>query len=859
MAGKTMIYTVDLGDGRVMDIEGPEGATAEQLQAVVAGQGGGGEDAPAAGSVDPSADLQQLFDSGATQADLEAAYKAQNGDPSTLKGLADAIAYRDQGGKGAKFQPSGVETPRTAGDRFQMGVADVAQGVGDVLGLVANPLNAGLNLTGLPQAITGGELGTDLGQTFRNAVGGPEAMTEGEQFASAINRGGAGALAFSGGAAALARGSKVAAEVAANPVRDFISGLTGGAGAEAGERIGGVPGAIVGGLAGGAAGAIGTMSAIRRAEALASKFPRSAIVDDAGNLTEDGLEIAQRVGADPSEVVTSYARARTVGGPRPRVGASERRAAVSAAITPEQRAAVARVAGAGGEDTATAPARSLDEQTRAIQSAIAARLPQDPPPLSPFDEAAGEGVQLTRGQAEQDFNVQNDENGLRVAASREGERARQFFEQQRQQITDAAERFRASFGEDPGNAADRGARVQQAVSDLRDAGAEGVRTLYREAEALGGQGLRLNVEGIRDAATDILIDEAVPETVKRAVSQELARYGIVGAAEPTNEVGITRVALDDGSAVSFRGPVKELTASNAEDLRRAINRLYDPMKPNHSGQTLKPAIDDALEEAVAGAQGEGQIGNAYRVARQAHQTQKRTFAAKDIIDNLVSNKKGTQTPVLLPERAIAQVIGQGKEGLSNLRKVRGLLLSSQTPSSRQAWAAIQQQALADIFESAVQRNTNVGGGLAETISGAKLRTQIFEKFGADKLRLILGDEEFGRLMRLQRIIGNATIPMSGTTNPSGTFTKLVNFLGRGALKFTGGFGDAAASLAGKARDLATTRKTLRGITSYDGNRQTGERMDQQAREFIREYIASGSAGRFVPTEINLAATQGTDK
>ncbi|WP_347270348.1 hypothetical protein [Rhizorhabdus histidinilytica] len=42
---KTMVYTVDLGDGRVVDIEGPEGATPEQLHAVIAQQptAGGGQ------------------------------------------------------------------------------------------------------------------------------------------------------------------------------------------------------------------------------------------------------------------------------------------------------------------------------------------------------------------------------------------------------------------------------------------------------------------------------------------------------------------------------------------------------------------------------------------------------------------------------------------------------------------------------------------------------------------------------------------------------------------------------------------------------------------------------------------------
>lgn len=152
---------------------------------------------------------------------------------------------------------------------------------------------------------------------------------------------------------------------------------------------------------------------------------------------------------------------------------------------------------------------------------------------------------------------------MRTAASSEGERTRQFFDEQQQQIQGATTRFREGFGNVDATPAERGELVKQALSDLRDAGSEGVSRMYREAEAMGGEGLRLETDGIKTAAQDILIDEATPEPVKRAVSQELARYGLIGEAAPINEAGMTRVTLDDGSSVAFRGPVKELRLHTA--------------------------------------------------------------------------------------------------------------------------------------------------------------------------------------------------------------------------------------------------------------------------------------------------------
>lgn len=253
----------------------------------------------------------------------------------------------------------------------------------------------------------------------------------------------------------------------------------------------------------------------------------------------------------------------------------------------------------------------------------------------------------------------------------------------------------------------------------------------------------------------------------------------------------------------------------------------------------------------------GMVGARYQAARAAHRQQRQTFNAKDIIDNLIAVKRGTETDVHLPERAIAQVLGAGKDGVSNLRRVKALLMSSNTPSSKQAWAAIQHQGLADIFDSAISRNVNHGNGqIGDVVSGAKLNSAI-ERFGPLKLRELLDQEQFNGLMKLRRIIGNATIPISGTVNPSGTATKILNFLkgaGTRVSAFVPGFStvlDSGSNLLAKASEQAATRRTLDGILRYDGTPASARKIDQQAQEFVRQFVDAGKSGRFVPTSINL--------
>lgn len=818
---------------------------------------------PALQTLDPETYRKRLMDliaSGADRPKVDAFLQSQGIDPAAATGIDEAIAGVKQG-RGLNVHimdgqtQAGVNS-ETIGQALYRGVGDVAAGVGDVLGLVGNPINAGIN------AIAGTNLSTDLGETLRNATGAPKPVTNDERLYSGIARGATAGLATAGaaGLAAPAAGMTgyVASRVAAAPVIDTISGGTGAIGAEYGGRAAGTPGAIVGGLAGGVAGA----SAAAR---LASRLPAELAVTSSGRLTPDAHELALRNGVDEDDLLETYARARRVSDRRP---LQERQAAREAVRntprTPEQQEAIAAIPLRDPQAPVAPP--NLNAQTEALESGIAQRANELAPsddiaPATPqgrFNEAQSEGVRLTRGQSEQDFEVQNDENSLRVSATGEGEQARSFFRQQQESIQGAIERFRSNFGQDAGTAADRGEQLKEAVKTLRDSGKAGVNELYRQAEELGGEALPLKTDGIMAAANKVFIDEAVEKPIKRTIAQELARYGIIGDALPTNEAGITKVKLRDGSTVEIDGPVKPLTAANADTMRKAINRLY--LKDDtRASQAIKPAIDDALEEAIENAATrEGGIGDAYKAARSAHQQQRATYNAKDIIENLTAVKKGTQTDVLLPEKAIAQVIGAGANGVSNLRRVKSLLLNSSHPTSQTAWRAIQHQGLANIFDEAISRNVNNGSGqIGDVVSGAKLNSAI-RKFGPDKLRELLDPQEFNGLMKLQRIIGNATIPISGTVNPSGTATKIINYMRQGTLRFAGhipmvgGAVNAFAGLAAKGKEIAATRRTLEGMTNYDGRVSTSKKLDEQARDFVRDYVDSGKSGALVPTSINLS-------
>ncbi|MGE7205774.1 lytic transglycosylase domain-containing protein [Sphingomonas sp. NPDC019816] len=633
-----------------------------------------------------------------------------------------------------------------------LGVRSIIEGVGEAGGLVNTVLNAtGLpqRLAGKPLAMPNDpsvniadKLGLPkpqfdserlLSAVERGATGG--LLTYGA--GTAI-----GALPGVTGA--------VGRAIASAPVTDVVSGgLSGGASESARQAGFGPMGQFAAGLAGGFAGVGGAVAAERSiarvagrksASEVAATTPRDVVIDSrGGELTEEGQELIARHGFSPDEVKRAYDDSAAAPGgdevvsvaTRPDVAEAEARVqqalenvgrsggrvelrnGESISLDPAMPSRVDPNALAAAEVELGAARRDLDAARAAADRTPPVAAPPPPPPeplptvTAPTQgsasaptpsagrtstertlEAEEMGIPLTRGQATQNFALQDAEQTLSAQASGEGDKARKFLVEQADKIKAAATRFRESFGSPDLTKTERGQLVKDALRELRDQGRSGINALYREAQQMGGDAIPLDRTAITETAKRVLVEADVPDGVKNVIRQEMARYGMLGKNAVTAEDGLTTVKLNDGRKVQFYGDPEPLTIGNAERFRQAISAQYMTDGPRKLSQSIKGAVDDAVEAAVESAARngvDGPVGAKLGQARQAVVEQKETFAAKDVVQKLIDWRKGTRTDVVLPEFAIRDVLAGD---LSNLGRVKSVLLSKPTPKSKAAWSEV---------------------------------------------------------------------------------------------------------------------------------------------------------------------------
>ncbi len=786
---------------------------------------------------------------------------------------------------------------RSMGERLGMGTRSILEGAGGLIDVVAGPANALVNALPGEQNLTTTPF-RNLGRSASDAMGLATPESDTESLYDAIIQGGTQGLATAG-AGGLAAGAKGATGVigealAANPVLDTISGAVSGASQETARQAGAGPvGQVVAGLAGGflPVGAAAATSRIRAPKSLpevVESVPRAAVVDEAGNLTPEGQEIAARHNVTPEEVVAAYEAP-------PRVQ--------EATANDQMPEATARAAGEPAEATNAEPVgsaavrKSADElnsgeavrftdrvgdnieitktgadeyhfksgsqegyytgdqidgiaDVARLKTAEPTELPPrstaaQPSPVAPealpatalarVQQAESFGFGLSKGQATQDFPTQVAEQNLRKMDTPQGEEVRQWTAKNAEDIKAATQEFTKAFDDPSISNEQRGAQLQEAIQELRNSGKAGVSALYKKADEIAekvGGDTKLETEPVLARMREIWTDEAVPDNVRNGLRQLAAEYGLIGE-NPVTIEGETSVTLrqpgtQNTRQITFTGPPKTLDVATAERFRQRVGDMWEAGKRN-TQESIKPLLEDALTKKVLelADSDNPDVGRAYSAARKAHQTQKQTFAAKDVVQDVVDWKTGTRTPKLKPEAVVARVFAKTSE----LRRIKAVLLTKPTPKSRAMWRGLQAHGLATVFEKAMVTNGNLAGEVAEVVSGAKLNSAV-KAFGADKLQVLLDPEDFNAFMKLKRSIGDATIPINGAV-PVGSAPWWQRLVGSVDNKVTaafaaigtvaggpvgtaigGGIGKAVGGAVEASSKAKAATATMKGVTGY---------------------------------------------
>ena len=451
----------------------------------------------------------------------------------------------------------------------------------------------------------------------------------------------------------------------------------------------------------------------------------------------------------------------------------------------------------------------------------------EPIPAARQQRAREAGIELTPAQAERDFAKQEAEQTLRANIGREGTQSRLIEEEQQTAIREAQEQFTGQFE----GQADRqlaGGDIQGAVQDIRTTGQENISRLYKEARETEGIEATLNNESLLDVIDDEIIKRPVDSSVIETVESALAKFGLIG--EDPQKVGrFYEVTEADGKKIKFKGEQTPLTLSNAEDFRQALNVARASDQSGALTQIIK-SLDTQVDEVI-GELPEGAARTAaFQKARAAAREQKEIFEAKDIIQGLTSYKKGTRTDTISPDRVVDSII-KSRDSLTNIQKVKKVLMDNPTNKSVDAWKSIQAQTAADVFSKSINPNGEVSGYLLNS-AVKKFGNGSMEQ-GEKRLKEIFGDK-YGEFDNLRKAIGDATIPLKGTTNPSGTAYKMFNLLTRfGTL---GSFGaDAVLPLVNKARDSLKSGRVLKNIENYtpDQVKQAVKANDELVDSFVR--------------------------
>jgi hypothetical protein len=740
--------------------------------------------------------LQQAWAGNQTIEQIDALSRQLTGgnglSPETIQALRENETTRQNIRFKPYIAPSEAAAAPAGGDlgqAFYAGVGDIAQGVGDVFGIVANPANAVVN------ALTGANLTTDLGQTFREATGAPQ----GDPLATAINRAGIGGLTSVGGAMGAARvlptaGREIAEILATQPAQQIAANIGGASAAEiVRQQGGGVPAQIAATIAGG----IPAAGAVSQAQSFARSLPEAistfrgapqavpAVVSAADEIAvmaasaprASPINSIDILNAPDDEIVTLY-HGTTEGAANKirQTGNLKSAGEPSVYLTTDPT-------GGGYGDGTVVPVRvrrgllEIDDEfpDGRMDFRIDLNRPGGSVPVQIADEAAAmaprmfeagetvtsrsggamgtspeqirlmqaEGlpvpVQLTRGAAARDPEQLAFEK--EQIFSELGGPLRRRAEENNLQALQNFDRFIDMTGAEAPDVASTGNAVIKALSQGYQASKNRVRAAYTEADKAGETAEMVSYNDLVN-----FIDQQTPTT----------RTSLAPILQSTLE----KLRMEDPAGSGL------ISIRALEDVRKSINKAVQPGTPNSTyGDALKDLIDTATE---------GVGGDLYKKARQLRIDQSNKFEKRAIVARLVSNIKNMDDRRVPADRVFqSAILNESPENIQFLRRT----LRDLGDDGKQAWSELQGATLRHIQERATA-NVNKTSENLDVISAAQLNKAVDELDKNGRLDLIFNPKMAQQVRDLRDVVQYVnTVPPGTSINTSGTARTLAAALG----------------------------------------------------------------------------------
>jgi len=285
--------------------------------------------------------------------------------------------------------------------------------------------------------------------------------------------------------------------------------------------------------------------------------------------------------------------------------------------------------------------------------------------------------------------------------------------------------------------------------------------------------------------------------------------------------GILHSIEDEANRLA--GNTGKISLNDMEELRKMVNNLSEPGKPNghYGGQAIK--LIDKISEGKGGPQ--------YQQARRLNENMMKEFSDRDVIDKMLRTKRGTSDRAVAYEDVAKHIISNGS--LDDMKHAFRVLEAHPAGTAPEIVAAGQQAArdlrgaaMADIKKRLF---SNAGANSAGKTVGseAKMKAIISELDDEGKLEYLYGKKGAQEIRDTLDVATDIYTTPAGTVNSSNTASALERVLSR-AEGMVGGTPVIGHALRYGAKKLESRAMTKRVNNALNPQKPSSNRLQDAA-------------------------------